>query len=213
MTYDKKYYEKNKEKFKKWAADYKKENRDHVNEIKRKWRQGAGKKLEQISKQKSDKKYYAKVKNNPEFKLHKSLYAKEYNSRPEVKENTRRTRQKYYANPEIKKHRAEYNKKLHQDNPDRVLQNIKNHLARLGKHHDLKWYQMSDQLRGWSEIIHKDCDETCQVCFAPSQEAHHILHKSKYPQLAFNRNNGIALCLKCHNETHGKMLIANNIKS
>ena len=211
MVYDKEYYEKNKEKFKLWAANYKKENRKRVNEVKKKWRHGVGKKRNQISKKKTDKKYYEKVKETPEFKLKKKLYSKEYNSRPKTKELTAKRLKKYYAKPEVKIHRAAYNKKLHQDNPDKVLENTKRHLNKIGAYHNLNWYQMSDQLRGWSEIIHKDCDEICQVCWQPSAEAHHIFHKSKYPQLAFNRNNGIALCLKCHNESHGKMLINNTV--
>jgi 5-methylcytosine-specific restriction endonuclease McrA len=209
------YYQQNKDKWKKYYEKRKTDPQEKrkYNEIKRKWRHGVGKTKDKISKQKSDKKYYNKIKNNPDFKLKKKLYMQEYHSRPKVKERRKQVETKYYSRPEIKKHRAEYNKKLHQDNPDMVLKNTRKHLQKIGAFHNLRWHQMLDQLRGWAEIIHKDCDETCQICFAPSQEAHHIFHKSKYPQLAFNRNNGIALCTKCHNEAHGKMLINNPIQS
>lgn len=210
--YDKEFYQKNKEKFKQYTYKWRNENRDKENMARRKWKKENKERLRETKKA-DNKKYYEKRKLDASFKLHRKLYAQEYNSRPEVKENTKKVRQKYMKNPEIKAHRAAYNKKFHQENPDKLLKNTRKHLQKIGAFHKLKWYQMSDQLRGWSEIIHKDCDETCQICFAPSQQAHHILHKTKYPELAFNRNNGIALCTKCHNETHGKMLTTNTILS
>ena len=110
------------------------------------------------------------------------------------------------AKPEIKKRNAEYNKQWHNENPDKVLKNIKTHLTKLGSFHNLSWIQFSDQLKGWARIIQQDCNEIC-ICGKKSTQAHHIIHKSLYPQLAFNRNNGIALCDDCHYEVHGKMLI------
>lgn len=201
------YYQKNKEKWKQYYLKRKTdpEKKKKYNETRKIWRHGKGKSKEKISKQKSDKKYYEKIKTMTEFKLKKKLYGQEYYQKN--KEHHNLIMKKHRAKPEVKKQNAEYNKKYQQENPDIVLKNIRNHLNRLGKHHDLKWHQFLDQLRGWSEIIHKDNNETCQICFEPSQEAHHILHKSKYPQLTFNRNNGIALCQKCHNQAHGKMLI------
>lgn len=32
--------------------------------------------------------------------------------------------------------------------------------------------------------------------------AHHIKHKNEYPELAYDVNNGRALCSKCHNRAH-----------
>jgi len=34
--------------------------------------------------------------------------------------------------------------------------------------------------------------------------AHHVLSKHKFPELAFDESNGVALCLSCHNQRHGE---------
>ena len=35
-------------------------------------------------------------------------------------------------------------------------------------------------------------------------EAHHIKPKAKFPNEAYDDNNGVALCQKCHKEYHNK---------
>lgn len=208
--YDRESYQRNRENHKKSVYNWRDKNREKYNEYKKEWKR---KNFDKVKKQKKkdDAKYHAKMKSEPEYLQKRREAAREYNNRKEVKDHRRKINAKRRAKPEVKKANAIYNKKFHQDNPDLVLKNTRKHLEKIGAFHNLKWHQMLDHLRGWSEIIHKDCDETCQICFAPSQQAHHIFHKTKYPQLAFNRNNGIALCTKCHNETHGKMLITNKI--
>lgn len=204
MVYDKEYYEKNREKIKQQQAEWNKKHRDTINKTRAKWRKGKGKEKNRLSKQKSDNKYYAKMKDEPIFQQKRIDYMKKYNA--EHKQQQKKSQQKHRAKPEVKKRNAEYNKKYHEENPEKALASNKRRLKKLGEYHNLKWYQLDKQLRGWAQIIHKDNKETCQVCGLPSQEAHHIIHKNKYPELIFNRNNGIALCIRCHNQVHGKRL-------
>jgi len=58
----------------------------------------------------------------------------------------------------------------------------------------------------WSKTVKKR-DNKCQKCGSKENlEAHHMLHKAKFPELSLNINNGITLCLDCHYEVHGKQL-------
>lgn len=204
--YDRERYLKNKESMKAASIKWRKENRERWNEYKKEWRHGKGKLKEKISKKKSDAKYHAKRKSEPEYLRKRREAATEYNNRPEVKEHRRIINAKRRARPEVKSRAAKYNKQYAKDNPDIILKNIRNHLKRIANINNIKWYELVDQLKGWSKIIHEDSNQTCIICGNPSTQAHHILHKAKYPTLAFNRNNGIALCDLCHNQVHGKML-------
>jgi 5-methylcytosine-specific restriction endonuclease McrA len=43
----------------------------------------------------------------------------------------------------------------------------------------------------------------CQKCNAEdAKHCHHILNYSEYPELRFERSNGILFCKKCHNKFH-----------
>ena len=58
-------------------------------------------------------------------------------------------------------------------------------------------------IQSWSKSVKNRDYKTCQNCGFVGSIAHHILHKSKYPKLSLNLDNGITLCKKCHNECHG----------
>lgn len=168
------------------------------------WKKENSKKTK-VQKKKDDAKYYAKMKLDPEFHRKTLASSKEYYKNN--KEKQQLSLRKHRAKPETKKKNAIYNRQWQIDNPDKLLKNLKKHLGKLGSHYNISWIKYSDQLRSWSRIVHTDGMETCQVCGKPSDQAHHIFEKSKYPDLAFNRNNGIALCEQCHYEVHGKMIV------
>lgn len=70
----------------------------------------------------------------------------------------------------------------------------------------------------WAEAVKVRDNYKCQLCNNTSLkkhgikkltksknkilQAHHILYRSKYPELRNNLNNGITLCKWCHEETH-----------
>jgi 5-methylcytosine-specific restriction endonuclease McrA len=156
-----------------------------------------------IAKSKDDIKYYAKKKQDPEFMKKKKERDRKYGKTDQHKLNMK----KYRSNPKVQKQNAKYNKKWAEDNPDLVIQNNQRYMKKLAGKTDLTWTMFMSQLKGWAKIIQTDCNEECQICGEKSTQAHHIIHKSLYPQLSFNRNNGIALCDDCHYEVHGKLLI------
>ena len=60
-------------------------------------------------------------------------------------------------------------------------------------------------LKQWAIKIKERDGYTCQLCGETDRtilEAHHMKHRSKFPELQFNFNNGITLCLKCHALQH-----------
>lgn len=57
----------------------------------------------------------------------------------------------------------------------------------------------------WGKIIKERDKYQCQLCPENRKElleAHHIKTKELYPELEFNIDNGITLCLKCHALQH-----------
>lgn len=57
--------------------------------------------------------------------------------------------------------------------------------------------------REWRESIFERDDYTCQMCDERGGElnAHHILRWIDYPELGLDIDNGITLCVRCHNLT------------
>lgn len=58
----------------------------------------------------------------------------------------------------------------------------------------------------WRRKVYERDDFTCLMCsqFGVYLNAHHIQTFSKYPERRFDINNGITLCVPCHNFTKGK---------
>lgn len=60
-------------------------------------------------------------------------------------------------------------------------------------------------LKQWSLKVKEKDSYTCQLCGDIDRkvlEAHHIKEKGKFPELVFDFNNGITLCLRCHALQH-----------
>jgi hypothetical protein len=73
--------------------------------------------------------------------------------------------------------------------------------------YDLLMEHYQYALRKWSNIVRIRDRFICQLCLNkfPSRlvQAHHIKPKADYPELAFDADNGICLCKKCHHRiTH-----------
>lgn len=73
--------------------------------------------------------------------------------------------------------------------------------------HSLRW---SADMIEWRKAVYSRDGYTCQVCGLQFLEKehnglhpHHIIPLSKSKELAFDVNNGIALCEKCHRKTMG----------
>ena len=57
-------------------------------------------------------------------------------------------------------------------------------------------------LKKWAADI-KNRDECCIYCYSEDRlEAHHLLMKSKHPDVMYEMWNGITLCVECHRIEH-----------
>lgn len=72
-----------------------------------------------------------------------------------------------------------------------------------GKTVEDKALRMSLESKEWRRKIFERDAFTCQVCrqVGVYLEAHHIKSWANYPELRFELDNGVALCLDCHSKT------------
>ena len=87
--------------------------------------------------------------------------------------------------------RKKWNTYIHGHNvKESNLSRIKNPDCKTTKN---KWWKNS--------ILERD-DYTCQRCFAKKNEkllhTHHIKSREEYPELIYDLDNGITLCVSCH---------------
>jgi len=78
-----------------------------------------------------------------------------------------------------------------------------------GENH-YKWsggHSRSIQKAEWRNSIYKRDNYECQMCGKHGYlEAHHIKPWKEYPDLRFDLDNGITLCLSCHYKVHNKKM-------
>ena len=71
---------------------------------------------------------------------------------------------------------------------------------------DLSSTGYSHALGHWSKSVKYRDNLTCQVCESIHEtknlRSHHLLYKNDYPLISLNINNGITLCIPCHNDIH-----------
>ena len=70
-----------------------------------------------------------------------------------------------------------------------------------GKHEDyLNHLRKSDEWREWRTKVFERDDYTCQMCNERGLglHPHHIRFKSDFPELIYEVDNGITLCVDCH---------------
>lgn len=70
---------------------------------------------------------------------------------------------------------------------------------------NLKWIYDSAEWIEWRTFVYKRDNYTCQECNKKGGKLHphHILYRKDYPDLIFDKNNGITLCSNCHSTVHG----------
>ena len=162
---------------------------------------------------KRDRNYYQKNKktkderNNRQWQIKKDEYNLQrrirYQKDKELilkrnKTNFQRNGKKYYRN------QKQQQKDWREKNPEKVLDWSVKLLKREAKSFNLSVMEYKMALMAWSKTVRKR-DKVCQICGTDKNlQAHHIIHRSKQPELSFVVNNGITLCKKCHNESHNK---------
>lgn len=202
-TSNKKYYYSHKEESKQRAHEYYLKNQDaikkrvnkhrleHLEEIREKKRLYAEKNREKILEKK--RKYH--MENREKIRLRSKKY------RLENKEKVRERKRKYER--ENRKKINERRREYRLDYPELKLALDIKYLTKLGFPFKLEPHAYHYALSAWSKTVKKLGHGLCQVCPNPATISHHIIHKSKYPGLSLNVNNGIPLCDTCHGESHG----------
>jgi hypothetical protein len=67
------------------------------------------------------------------------------------------------------------------------------------------------EYRSWRDLIFKRDNYTCQKCYQAGGQlrAHHVENFADHKLVRFSVNNGITLCVSCHEEFHQKYGLSN----
>jgi len=217
-NYNKKYYERNKDRCKELDKQRYELNKENILKKNKKYRQAHS---ISIKEQRSD--YYEKnrelIRRKQSVYYHKNSEKLSKINKKWREHNIERKKlmDKNYQilhKKKIKKFQHEYylkNKGLFADNhknwklknKEQWVEIQHRHLKKIGFPFKMDPRSFKFALLSWSKTIKKQSNNQCQNCPSQAEISHHIIHKSKYPTLSLNLNNGIALCRKCHNEVHG----------
>jgi hypothetical protein len=83
----------------------------------------------------------------------------------------------------------------------------KNHFWKGGKVSENYRLRREIRYKIWRDSVFKRDDYTCQECHKRGCDltSHHIKSWAKYPELRYDINNGLTLCLDCHKKTDSYM--------
>ena len=69
----------------------------------------------------------------------------------------------------------------------------------------VRLFRKSRRYQQWRRIVLKRDNYACQLCgITPSNHVHHLVSIKQDPSLRFFVENGITVCLSCHNKIHKK---------
>ena len=78
---------------------------------------------------------------------------------------------------------------------------------------EIRSLRYSTAMKGWRTAVFERDDYTCVKCGDRSRKghgvmlnAHHIKRFADFPNLRFDINNGVTLCVGCHDEVTGREL-------
>jgi len=215
---DKKYRESHKEKASEYGKEYNLKNKEKLSQQKKEYREKNKGKIAVRNKENYWKTHTPFVPKHEQLgmtkKEYKKLLDKQYNEshKEEIKQQRHENylKNKDKVKGKGKKYRLENKevirerkKKYYLDHPEIKLASDVRQLTKLGFPLNLEPFEYQFALKSWSKTVKKLGNGLCQICPSPATVSHHILHKSKYPGLSLNVNNGIPLCNDHHYESHG----------
>lgn len=68
--------------------------------------------------------------------------------------------------------------------------------------------KLKGQLAKWRKKVYKRDKYTCQKCgnIGIELHAHHVKELAKFPDLVLDVNNGVTVCVPCHEKIHGRKI-------
>jgi 5-methylcytosine-specific restriction protein A len=69
-------------------------------------------------------------------------------------------------------------------------------------------FRNSPEYEPWRIFCMQRDKYTCQICGDKAQyvQVHHIKELHEFPELAWDKDNGITVCVPCHEKIHGKFI-------
>jgi len=101
-----------------------------------------------------------------------------------------------------KKHREKYKESIRIKRAEQARQQRKNN-----------YWRYTTDYKLWKESIYKRDNYTCQLCGKThcKVNAHHIQFGGEHPELRYEVDNGICLCMACHKKIHNTFKMSNQI--